>query len=140
MRKGGGGIFQVLQGKTLFTWGRKGCLEKSILYKIGLTKERIQVGDNFLFHQLLLTRCDVAMSGIRGDTSNAYYYKVDKFSNIYGMQLGLGGSYGYKFVNIYMDDLIQWYGLVQHDGVCVGGGGHLGLYIGGEQMENSTIV
>ena len=111
----------MLQGTNLFTRDRKGCLENSILYKIGLTMERIQAGDDFLFNQLLSPMCDVAISGIRGDPRKAYYYKVEKFSNIYGMQLGLGGAYGYKFLNIYMDELIRLYGLVQHDGVCVGG-------------------
>ena len=110
----------MLQGTNLFTRDRKGCLENSILYKIGLTRERIQTGDDLLFHQLLLPMCDVEMSGVRGDPRKAYYYKVDKFSKIYGMQLGLGGTYGYKFVNIYMDELIRWYGLVQHDSVCGG--------------------
>ena len=41
-----------------------------------------------------------------------YYCEVEKFSNIYGMQLGLGGAYGHKFVNISLDELV-WYASIR---------------------------
>ena len=54
--------------------------------------------------------CDLGRYGIRFDTSNSYHCKVEKFSNIYGMQLGLGGEYGNKFINIFLCELIRWNG------------------------------
>ena len=48
------------------------------------------------------------------------------------MQLGLGASYGHKFINILMDEFFWWCGMVQYYGVGGwrgGGGGSLGICI-----------
>ena len=69
------------------------------------------------FHHTLFTMYDVERSGIRFDTRKSYLCEVKKFLNIYVMNLGLGAEYGHKFVNISLDDLVQWDGVVQRDGV-----------------------
>ena len=48
-------------------------------------------------------------SGIRDDPWKYYYCGVEKFLNIYSMQLGLGGAYGHNSVNIFMDEFVWWY-------------------------------
>ena len=35
------------------------------------------------------------------------YCEFENLSNIYGMQLGLGGEYGHKFVNISLNKLVS---------------------------------
>ena len=54
------------------THGRNILLEKSILYKLGLIREMIQVVYDSFFNKLLLIVWDVSMYGIRGDLRNAY--------------------------------------------------------------------
>ena len=46
--------------------------------------------------------CDTSLSGIWEDKLIPYYSEVDKWSNIYAYQIGLGGSYdhGFKHVKI----------------------------------------
>ena len=87
MREGGGGGYHR-SGATrenLFPHDIKGCLDKIILSKLDLIRERMQEGHALLFHQLLLPMCDVGRSGIRGDPRKAYYCKAENFSNIYSM-------------------------------------------------------
>ena len=57
-------------------------------------------------HQFLLNMCDLERSSIRADARKAYYCEVENFSNIYDMQLSLGGEYGNKFVYISLDELV----------------------------------
>ena len=47
--------------------------------------------------------CDLEKSSIKGDTTKVYCCEVEKFSNIYIIQLGLGEAYGHKFVSISLD-------------------------------------
>ena len=53
------------------------------------------------------------------------------------MQLGLGGTYGHKFVNTSLDKLVWWYGVLQRDVVQ---GDHMGICIIGGKMEHTMIV
>ena len=64
--------------------------------------------------------CDVGRSGIGGDPRKAYYCKVEKLSNIYGTELGLGGAYGHKLVN---DCCMSWFDGVGWCNVMVCAGG-----------------
>ena len=101
--------------ENLFPYEGKGCLDNIILSKIGMTGERIQTRYALLFNQLLLLMCEVGRSEIRGDPRKSYYCEVEKFSNIYGIQLVIGGTYGHKFVNRFLDKLVWWDGVVQND-------------------------
>ena len=77
----------------------------------------MQIGYALFFHRLLFNMCDVARSGIRGDTRKAYYCEVEIFSNIYGMQFVIGGEYGLKFLDMLMYELVWWERLEKIDGV-----------------------
>ena len=77
----------------MFPDSQKGQLDAVLLKTLGLTKERMQKGSAIYFHKLLLPMCDLKMSGINGDARKAFHSKVETFSNLYAIQIGLGGSY-----------------------------------------------
>ena len=81
---------------------RKGCLDGNLLAMMGLTENRMKCGDALFFYQLLLPFCDPERSGIEDDPCQAFYSDVEKFSNKYCVDLGLGGKYillvNYKFI------------------------------------------
>ena len=68
--------------------------------------------------------CDMRGSGIRDDTRKSYQCKVEKLSNICGMQLNIGWAYGHKFL-ISMDCLVWWDEVVKRDGMQGGSSGAL---------------
>ena len=51
--------------------------------------------------------CYVERSDIKSGPGKSYYCEVEKFSNIYGIQLVIGGTYGHKFVNISLNKLVS---------------------------------
>ena len=64
----------------------------------------------------MLPLCDTSLSGIREDKCMPYYSEVDKWSNIYAYQVGIGGScnHGFKTVKLYRffrDGFIVMYGV-----------------------------
>eukprot|EP00957_Ditylum_brightwellii_P054593 4136687-Ditylum_brightwellii.AAC.1 len=67
--------------------------------------------------------CDTSKSGIRNDPRKSYYSKAEKYTNIYAAQLGLGGAYLKKFKHIKIEELMQWDGIILHDGVRGGSNG-----------------
>jgi hypothetical protein len=91
-------------------------------------------GDALLYHQLLLPICDPKHSGIKDDARKPFYSKVERLSNIYAFSIGLGGSYGYAFKTITLDELVHFNGVVVCDGIC--GGRHGEMYR--RWMENCT--
>ena len=38
-----------------------------------------------------------------------YYYEVEKFSNIYACQIGLGGLYGHGFKTVNISEFFSWW-------------------------------
>ena len=52
-----------------------------------------------------------------------YYLEVKKWSNLYALQLGLGGSYGHQFKGILIPELVHFDGIVVRDGVRGGSNG-----------------
>ena len=62
---------------------RQGCLDRNLLKKLGMSKERIQKKDCLFFLQLILPMCDTTKSGVRNDPRKLYYSDVEKFTNIY---------------------------------------------------------
>ena len=65
--------------------------------------------------------CYVERSDIKSGPGKSYYCEVEKFSNIYGMKLVLGRSYGHKLVKKFLCELVWWDGVVQFDSVRGGG-------------------
>ena len=59
------------------------------------------------FHHIIFAMCDVGRYGIRVNPRKSYYCEVEKFLNIYIIKLGLDGSYGTNFVNMYIDELVK---------------------------------
>jgi hypothetical protein len=67
--------------------------------------------------------CVVLASGINADPQKAFHSKVETFSNLCTIQIGLGGSYGHRCKKIVLDDLVQFDGFVIHDDVKGGSNG-----------------
>jgi hypothetical protein len=91
----------------MFLESRKGALDGTLLETLGLTKQRMVQGDALFFNQLLLPMCDPNMSGVEADPQKAFYSKIKTFLNLYAIQIGLGGSYGHRFKNIVLDELVR---------------------------------
>ena len=69
--------------------------------------------------------CNPHVSGIPNEPRLPYYSEVEKFSNFYMLEIGLGGSYGHQFKNVTIEDLVRWDGVVYCDGVKGGTSGAL---------------
>eukprot|EP00957_Ditylum_brightwellii_P077142 5862664-Ditylum_brightwellii.AAC.2 len=61
--------------------------------------------------------CGISKSGIRNDPCKSYYSKVEKYTDIYAAQLGLGGAYSKKFEHINIEELMQWDRIILCDSV-----------------------
>jgi hypothetical protein len=126
--KGWTGTNNVRDGASredLFPECRKGCLDKAVLERMGMTPERMQQHDALFFYQLLLPICDPKRSDIVDDPRKPFYCQVEQFSNLYGYSIGLGGSYGHKFRVIELHELVRFDGVVVKDGVRGGSDGAL---------------
>ena len=77
--------------------------------------------------------CEMRGSLTSGVKPGSPTTKVEKLLNLYGSQLGLGGSFGHKFVNIFLDELVWWDGVVKQDGVWGG-------IIWGSMLEASECI
>ena len=111
--------------ENLFPKARLGELDVNMLKRLGLTKKRVVELDALFFFQLLLPICDVNRSGVDDDKRMPFYSKMEEWSNIYAMQLGLGGTYGHKYKNVTSKELLHFDGCVVRDGVRGGSGGAL---------------
>ncbi len=60
---------------------------------------------------------------MRADPRKAFYSRVETFSNLYAIRIGLGGSYGHRFKNIVLDELVRFDGVVICNGVKGGSNG-----------------
>ena len=90
-----------------------------------------------LCHHILFIMFDVARYDQRGDPRKPYFCEVDKYSNICGMQLGIGGAYGHKFIICFPYELVSCDGVVHNDGIQ---GDLIGICIGYGTMENTEII
>ena len=79
--------------------------------------------DYLFYYQLLLPIGDTTKSKIENDPRMSYYSKVENWSNMYSFQIGLGGTYGHKFKNIKVEELVHHDGCVVRDGVRGGSSG-----------------
>ena len=125
----------------MFPDSRKGCLDKEILQKFGLTKEKMNMGDALFFFQLLLPICNPKKSGISGDPRIPYYSDVVNHSNLYACSLGLvGGQYSHAFKAIKVQELVHWDGILVRDGALGGSNGALfRRWLIGETMFDPAI-
>ena len=90
--------------------------------------KRVLDEKNFLFfYQLVLPICDTERSGIKDDVILPYYSQVEKWSNLYAYQLGLGGSYGHEYKNISVKEIVRHDGCIIRDGVRGGSSGAIYL-------------
>ena len=109
--------------EDLMPESRLGNLDAKVLKKLGLNSTRMKTNDFLFFYQLILPICDTARSGIRNDKRLPYYAKVEKWSNLYAFQIGLGGSYGHEFKNLTLKEIVQHDGCIIRDGVRGGSSG-----------------
>ena len=74
-----------------------GSLDADLLQKLGMNTDVLNHNDCLFFYQLLLPICNVEESGVEDDPRMLYYSEVENCSNLYAIQIGLGGSYGHSF-------------------------------------------
>lgn len=99
---------------------RKGHLDYAVLKRLGLSRSRLLRHDPLFFYQLLLPVCKIEKSGIKDDPRQSYYSKVMTWSHKYALELGLTGSYGHKFREIMIPELLRFDGVLIRDGVLNG--------------------
>ena len=112
--------------ENLFPKDRMGSLDGELLSKMGLTTERMVLGDALSFYQLLLPICNPTRSGIPGDARKPFFSKVEEFTNSYTYSIGLRGLYRHRFKPIELHELVNFDGVVVKDGVRGGSVG--GMY------------
>ena len=91
----------------MFPKNQKGTLDVDVLKSLGLKKKTIEEKDCLFFYQLLLPFCDTRRSGLDNDPRMSYYSEVEAWTNAYALQIGLGGSYGHKFNNVLINELVN---------------------------------
>ena len=106
----------------MFPDDRKGKLDADMLKKLGLTKDRMDDGDLLFFLQLLLPVIDPKHSKVAGDQRLPFFTAVQQWSNMYAMQIGLGGAYGHKYTLLEVEEIVKYFGVVLRDGAL--GGSH----------------
>ena len=112
----------------------------SIVVKEWKQKKMIKEKDCLFFYQLLFPFCDTHKSGIENDPRMSYYSKVELWTNAYALQLGLGGSYGHKFSNVMIQELVNFDGILIKDGVKGGSDGAIyRRWQNCEDMDQSII-
>ena len=125
----GGSIEGLYRAHTfnndLFPETRNGYLDADMLRRMGMSKKRATNLDALFFYQLLLPICDVSKSGVEDDQRMPFYSKVEEWSNIYALGIGLGGTYGHTYKNVTSKELVRFDGCVVRDGVRGGSGGAL---------------
>ena len=102
---------------------RKGCLDKDVLQKLGLTKHRMVVKDSIFFCKLLLPICDVNNFGIFYDPKKNYFTDIETFSARYAFDIRLLDSYGHTFKVPKINELVKFDGVVIHEGMTGGSDG-----------------
>ena len=119
---------------------RKGSLDIDLLKKMGLKKKVMERKDCLFFYQLILPMCNVSKSGIEDDPRQSYYSMVENWSNIYALDIELGGSYGHEFNNVMIKELVNFDGVLVKDGVRGGSNGALyRRWQTGSDMEMSIL-
>jgi len=84
-----------------------------MLEKMGLTREKMQMGDALFFYQLLFPICNPKKFGIAGDPHHPYYTEVTNFSNLCACTLGfIGGQYSHAFKAIKVQELVHFDGVI----------------------------
>ncbi|KAG7370169.1 hypothetical protein IV203_027915 [Nitzschia inconspicua] len=99
---------------------RKGCLNYNLLRRMGLSKKRLEQHDPLFFLQLLLPICRPDASDIEQDPRLPYYSNVMTWSQSYATKLGLGGSYGHRFKEVMIPELVRFDGALIRDGLLGG--------------------
>ena len=70
----------------------------------------------------------------------SYYSQVETWTNAYALQLGLGGSYGHRFNNVMIQELVNFDGVLVKDGVKGGSDGAIyRRWQNSEDMDQAII-
>jgi hypothetical protein len=99
---------------------RKGHLNYKLLSMLGLTKQRLLSHDPLFFLQLILPITRVSCSDIKDDPRMDYYSKVMTWTHKYAIDLGLGGSYGHRFKEVMVPELVRYDAVLIRDGLLGG--------------------
>lgn len=87
---------------------RRGSLDKDVLVKHGLTKERMMNRDALFFYQLLFPIADPKTSGVELDGRMPYFTYVAVCTNVYAMTAGVGAGIGHSWVTTSAPELVRW--------------------------------
>ncbi|KAG7373374.1 hypothetical protein IV203_034098 [Nitzschia inconspicua] len=99
---------------------RKSRLNYKLLKTLGLSKKRLLVNDPLFFYQLLLPLCRSDRSDIPNDPRKSYYSEVMRWTQSYAHDIGLGGSYGHRFKEVMIPELVHFDGILIRDGLLGG--------------------
>ena len=124
----------------MFPKNRKGSLDVDVLKSLGLKKKTIEEKDCLFFYQLLLPFCDTQRSGLDNDPRMSYYSEVEAWTNAYALEIGLGGSYGHKFNNVLINELVNFDGILVKDGVKGGSDGAIYRRWQNSEDMDGTII
>ena len=106
----------------MFPDDRAGKLDAFMLELMGLTKERMEGKDALFFLNLLLPLVDPKTSGVMGDQRLPFFTQVVQWSNMYALQIGLGGPMKHKYKLLELYEIVRYFGVVLRDGAL--GGSH----------------
>ena len=112
----------------LFPEARKNSLDKDVLVQLGLSVTKLKdfdtgLPDALFFYQLVLPISDTARNGIINDPRKSFFSEVNKFTNLYRCQKGIGMTYGHSFPEVTIAECVRWDGCLLRDGVRGGGNG-----------------
>ena len=82
-----------------------------------MTQFVIRERDFLFIFQIFFPLCDTSLSGIREEKQLPYYSEVEKCSNLYAYQIGLGGYYGHVFKPVKLPEIFFHDGCILKDGV-----------------------
>ena len=80
---------------------RKGKLDTDVLKRVVMTQQVL------FFYQLVSPLCSTKKHGVLSGERIPYYLNLDKWSNLYPCQLGLGILYGYMLNNTNLPDIVH---------------------------------
>ena len=103
--------------ESMFPDCQKGMLDADILKKLGLNAKRMKKMDVLFFLQVLLPIGDTSKSGVKDDPRMNFFLEVEKHTQFYATQFGIGGSYGHHQELVKLPELVRYYGVLLRDGV-----------------------
>ena len=100
--------YQGATTRNLFLEEMRGELDEDVLTTLVLTANRMKRRDALLLFQVLWPMFHTSKSEIVNDPRFTYFTSVELFTNIYKFSTVQGGSYGHKWKNVFMTELLPF--------------------------------